>query len=83
MYYYKYTSIDYSKYNDISNNHIDNTCLICLDNDNNDINNKILTIKDYSIIKKNIKLCLCNSFFHEKCFQIICSPKRNCKVSCY
>lgn len=80
MYYYQYTSVDYLKYNDISNNNIDNTCLICLDNDDNDITNKILTLKEYIINKKNIKLCLCNSFFHKKCLELWLTTKKCCPI---
>ena len=80
MYYYQYSSIDYSKQNDISNNYIDNTCLICLDNDDNDITNKILTLKEYSLSKKIIKVCLCNSFFHQKCLELWLTTKKYCPI---
>ena len=63
MYYYQYTSIDYSKYNDVSKNYIDNTCLICLDDNDNDITNKILTLKQYTINKKIQKYVYVIHFF--------------------
>jgi hypothetical protein len=80
MYYYQYTSLDYNKIKDISTNYIDNTCLICLDDDNNDLSNKIISINDYTNNIKNIKVCLCNSFFHKKCLELWFSKKKCCPI---
>jgi hypothetical protein len=80
MYYYQYTSLDYNKTKDISNNYINNTCLICLDDDNTDITNKIISINDYTNNIKNIKLCLCNSFFHKKCLELWIIKKKCCPI---
>lgn len=80
MYYYQYTSVEYLKYNDVSNNFIDSTCLICLDNDDYDITNKILTINQYSLHKNIIKKCLCNSLFHKNCLDLWFNTKKCCPI---
>jgi hypothetical protein len=76
MYCYQYTLDDNTKYiNDICYN----ICLMCLDNEESSIN-KIISIQEYINYKQMIKLCCCNSFFHNNCLELWITSKKCCPI---